>query len=133
MSVSPTCDRSALHVVQLQMNAFRYNDNATNDGIRTARAFSSPSNRRTIGSVDRFITIFDTPQYSPMLTYDSVEYSVPRIDGDTAKVDVVTREAGNVTGRYEFWLRKVPDDGENETGDGPGGCWMTSGVMASLE
>ena len=127
---TPTCERSALQVVQIQMNALRYNDNATNDGIRTLRAFASPDNREAVGSVEDYAQLFELPRYGPMLTYDTAQYSVPVIDDDTAEVEVVTRENGNVTGRYVFRLELV-------TGGSAGGdvilgdvddCWMTDSV-----
>ncbi len=130
----PTCERSALQVVQIQMNAFRYNDNETNDGIRTARRFASPQNRRAVGSIENFVGLFDTPRYAPMLSYDTAEYSVPSVEDDVATVRVVTRENGSVTGRYEFRLRKVlGGSGSTEDGvdDAVDGCWMTSAVSAS--
>ena len=133
--VTPTCDRSALQVVQLQMNALRFNNETTNDGIRAARAFSSPTNRRAVGSVDQFISLFESPSYAPMLTYDTAQYSVPDIDNETAEVDVVTRENGSVTGRYEFRLERVPG-GSAGTSDDLGDvddCWMTRAVGASTE
>lgn len=131
-SVAPTCERSAIHVVQLQMNAFRYNNDTTNAGILTARKFASPSNRAAVGSADRFISLFDLPQYAPMLTYDTVQYSVPSMAGDITTIEVITRENGTVTGRYDFRLKKVPSDetGVNTTRDDTA-CWMTSGVSAS--
>lgn len=130
-SVAPTCERSAIHVVQLQMTAFRYN-NETDAGILTARKFASPSNRAAVGSADQFISLFDTPQYGPMLTYDTVQYSIPRTDDDTTTIDVVTRENGTVTGRYDFRLTKVPSDeaGVNTTRE-DAECWMTSSVTAT--
>ncbi|GAA0546656.1 hypothetical protein ABNG02_05930 [Halorubrum ejinorense] len=129
---TPTCERSALQVVQIQMNALRYNDNATNDGVRTLRAFASPENREVVGSVEEYAELFDSPRYAPMLTYDTAQYSVPVIDDDAAEVEVVTRENGSVTGRYVFRLELV-------TGGSAGGdvilgdvddCWMTDAVAA---
>lgn len=132
-AVAPTCERSALSVVQVQMNAFRYNDDATNDGIRAARGFASPTNRRAVGSVDQFISLFETPSYAPMLTYDTAQYSVPRIDNGTAEIEVVTRENGSVTGRYEFRLVRVPGGSAGTSADlgGVDDCWMTSSVGAT--
>ncbi|MFW6318257.1 MAG: hypothetical protein ACOC06_07310 [Halorubrum sp.] len=134
-AVAPTCERSALNVVQLQMNALRYNDEATNDGIRTARAFSSPTNRRAVGSIEQFISLFETPSYAPMLTYDTAQYAVPSIDNGTAEVEVVTRENGSVTGRYEFRLERVPGGSagtDEDLGDADY-CWMTRSVGATTE
>ena len=132
-AVAPTCERSALAVVQVQMNAFRYNDNATNDGIRAARAFASPTNREAVGSVEQFISLFETPSYAPMLTYDTAQYSVPRVDDETAEIEVVTRENGSVTGRYEFRLVRVPGGSAGTSADlgDVDDCWMTRSVAAT--
>lgn len=122
----PTCERSFLNVVQLQMNALKYNNNTTNDGIRTVRRFASPENRRTIRNIDDFVTIIKSPTYSPMLSYDSAQYTPFQSSDDYAQVRVVTREDGTVTGRYYFRLDKV-DRGEYE------GCWMTDAVVSVPE
>lgn len=134
-SVSPTCKRSAIHVVQLQMNAFRYNNNTTNDGIRTARSFSSPANKRAVGSIEQFIEVLNTPQYAPMLTYDSVQYSVPEVNENTAEIDIVTLENNSVTGRYRFRLSRVSGESvdTDEHLDDTDSCWMTSGVVTLPE
>ncbi|QKG92186.1 hypothetical protein HPS36_04760 [Halorubrum salinarum] len=132
---SPTCERSALQVVQIQMNALRYNDNATNAGIRTLRAFASPQNRDLVGSTEEYAELFETPLYGPMLTYDTAQYSVPDVVDDAAYVEVVTRENGSVTGRYEFRLVRVAGgSGDTDTSLGDvDDCWMTDAVAASTE
>lgn len=134
-ALSPTCERSSLQVVQIQMNALRYNDNATNDGIRTLRAFASPENRELVGSTGEYVELFETPLYAPMLTYDTAQYSVPEIADGEATVEVVTRENGSVTGRYEFRLVRVgggSGDTDSSLGD-VDDCWMTDAVAASTE
>ncbi|TKX54347.1 hypothetical protein EXE42_08990 [Halorubrum sp. SP3] len=134
-ALAPTCERSALQVVQIQMNALRYNDNATNDGIRTLRAFASPRNKDLVGSTGEYVELFETPLYAPMLTYDTAEYSVPEIADGAASVEVVTRENGSVTGRYEFRLVRVgggSGDTDSSLGD-VDDCWMTDAVAASTE
>ncbi|QUO47641.1 hypothetical protein [Halorubrum ruber] len=134
-ALSPTCERSALQVVQIQMNALRYNDNETNDGIRTLRAFASPRNKELVGSTGEYVELFETPLYAPMLTYDTAEYSVPEIADGAASVEVVTRENGSVTGRYEFRLVRVGGGtGESDSSLGDvDDCWMTDAVAASTE
>ncbi|ELZ43833.1 hypothetical protein C463_09214 [Halorubrum californiense DSM 19288] len=134
-ALSPTCERSALQVVQIQLNALRYNDDETNDGIRTLRAFASPENKEAVGSVDQYAELFETERYGPMLTYDTAQYSVPEIADDAATVEVVTRENGSVTGRYEFRLVRVGGgSGDTDTSLGDvEDCWMTDAVAASRE
>ena len=134
-ALSPTCDRSALQVVQIQMNALRYNDDETNDGVRTLRAFASPENREVVGSTGQYVELFETEQYAPMLTYDTAQYSVPEIADGEATVEVVTRENGSVTGRYEFRLVRVGGgSGDTDTSLGDvDDCWMTDAVGATTE
>lgn len=117
----PTCNRSFLHVVQIQMNALKYNDNETNDGIRTVRRFASPRNREAIGPLSQYIRLIESETYAPMLSYDSAEYEPWRFATDTADVGVTLRTDGNVTARYSFRMAKQ-DGGEYD------GCWMTQGV-----
>jgi len=119
--LAPTCERSFLHVVQIQMNALKYNDNATNDGVRTVRRFASPDNREAVGSTADYVRIVQREPYAAMLTHDSAEFEPSRFEEDTARVRVTTREDGNVTARYTFRVRKQ-DGGEYD------GCWMTEGV-----
>jgi hypothetical protein len=132
-TLEPTCDRPPLLVVQIQMNALRQNDPTTNDGIRTTRRFASPGNRRAVGSFARFVDLFQTPTYDPMLSYDSAEYAPERVNGDVAEIRVVTRENGTVTATYTFRLRQIGAEDGSITGGSAGysGCWMTDSVVAS--
>ena len=135
VGLTPTCSRSSLHVVQIQMNALKYNDAATNEGIRTVRRFATPRNRRAVRTAGSFVRLFETPTYAPMMSYDSAEYAPIRIGDRLARVDVVTRENGSVTGRYEFRLRKLnasdPAGPSSRSAVGPyDGCWMTDAVRA---
>ena len=125
--LAPNCERSYLHVVQIQMNALKYNNETVNDGIRTTRRFASPRNRQAVSSVRRFIEIFESPSYAPMLSYDSVRYTPQGADGNSAAVRVATSENGSVTGRYEFRLRKINTTQYSERG----GCWMTDAVSVT--
>jgi hypothetical protein len=123
--LAPTCNRSYLHVVQIQMNALTYNDPETDDGIRTVRRFASPRNREAVGTFEQFVEIIESQSYAPMLSYDSVTYTPSRTGRDAASVRVTTRENGTVTGQYEFRLRK-------QGGGKYDGCWMTDGVQSLL-
>jgi hypothetical protein len=125
--LAPNCERSYLHVVQIQMNALKYNNETMNDGIRTTRRFASPRNRQAVSSVRRFIEIFESPSYAPMLSYDSVRYTPLGADDDSAEVRVTTNENGSVTGQYEFRLRKINTTQYSERG----GCWMTDAVSVT--
>ena len=121
---APTCDRSSLLVVQIQLNALKYNNNTTNDGIRTVRRFSSPRNRQAIETFDEFVRTIQSPTYNPLLSYESVEYTPIQVSDDYAQVQVVTQEDDTVTGQYFFRLRQV-DGGQYD------GCWMTDAVVRS--
>ena len=126
VGLEPTCNRSYLHVVQIQMNALKYNNETTNDGIRTVRRFASPSNRRAVGSVSDYARLISNGSYAPMLSWDSVRYTPERVN-DTAWVEVITFENATETGRYEFRLTRLGSDTERYEG-----CWMTDSVRRAL-
>jgi hypothetical protein len=127
VGLEPTCNRSYLHVVQIQMNALKYNNDTTNDGIRTVRQFASLQNRQAVGSVEDYARLIKGGSYAPMLSYDSVRYTPRRIN-DTAWVEVVTFENDTETGRYEFRLSTSRTDTERYDG-----CWMTDSVRVLQE
>ena len=127
VGLEPTCNRSYLHVVQIQMNALKYNNETTNDGIRTVRRFASPSNRRAVGSVSDYARLISDGSYAPMLSWDSVRYTPERVS-DTAWVEVITFENATETGRYEFRLSTSRTDTERYEG-----CWMTESVRVLQE
>lgn len=126
----PTCERPPLQVVQIQLNALRYADPTTNDGFETTRAFATPQNRRSVGGIEQFAQLFETPNYAPMLSYDSAEYIPGRPDTTSTTVRVITRERGNVTARYEFRLRKIRAANDSAASEYDG-CWMTDSVGAT--
>jgi hypothetical protein len=126
VGLEPTCNRSYLHVVQIQMNALKYNNETTNDGIRTVRRFASPSNRRAVGSVSDYARLISDGSFAPMLSWDSVRYTPERVN-DTAWVEVITFENATETGRYEFRLTRLGSDTERYEG-----CWMTDSVRRTL-
>lgn len=119
---APSCNRSFLLVTQIQTNALRYNDNESDEGIQTIRRFASPTNRRAIDSFSEYREVIYGPTYAALLSWDTVRYEPERLSDDAARVGVVTRENGTVTGRYDFYLQRI-DEGEYD------GCWMTDAVL----
>ena len=96
---------------------------------------ASPENKELVGSIGQYVELFETERYAPMLTYDTAQYSVPETADGAAYVEVVTRENGSVTGRYEFRLVRVGGgSGDTDTSLGDvDDCWMTDAVAASTE
>ena len=69
---------------------------------------------------------------SSPIPLDAFATELESLDGD-ASVEVVTRENGGVTGRYEFRLVRV-GGGSGDTDSSLGNvddCWMTDAVAAS--
>lgn len=120
----PTCERPPGLVVAIQLGALRTNDPETNDGINTTWRFAAPSNRETIGSYERFVNII-TEQYRPLL--DAETMTLGRIDqsNTTARQPVTVTTVADETQSYVWYL-------ERQTEGRYDGCWMTTGVRASL-
>ncbi|MFB6183705.1 MAG: hypothetical protein ABEI96_04045 [Haloarculaceae archaeon] len=119
VNVHPTCNRSFLLVVQIQVNALGYNDDTTNEGLRTVWGFFSPSTRRTIPYWE-FVDLVSAPPYDALLSYDSAAYAPERVDDDSARVRVATRRNDTVTGRFAFSLTR-----QHGVYDG---CWTTDRI-----
>lgn len=121
----PTCERPPGLVVAIQLGALRTNDPQTNDGINTTWRFAAPSNRAAIGSYERFVNII-TEQYRPLL--DAETMTLGRIDrsNTTARQPVTVTTVTDETRSYVWYLKR-------QTGGRYEGCWMTTGVRASLD
>jgi hypothetical protein len=117
----PNCQRSFLHVVQIQVNAMKHNNNNTNDGLWVVRQFATPRNREAIDSFSRFVSIVKSEPYAPLLRHTSAEFEPDQYTDNFAEVTVTTRRNGSVTGEYEFQMQKISQEPYE-------GCWMTGGV-----
>lgn len=119
---SPSPDLSPREVVRLQVDALGDNDAPYEGaGIETAFRFASPANKRATGPLRRFRTLFDGPQYGPMIDHRAASVGEVRVDGDKAEVGVVlTSKTGDRIG-YLFRLSRQTEAPHE-------GCWMTDAV-----
>lgn len=120
---APSPDLSPREVVRLQVAALRTNDTPYEGaGIETAFRFASPANKAATGPLDRFRTLFDGPQYGPMIDHRAASIGTVQAEGNRAQVGVVlTTESGTRIG-YLFRLSRQTDAPHE-------GCWMTDAVM----
>lgn len=115
----PTPDLGPREVVELQLQAFRANDEE-DSGIEVAFRFASPRNKRATGPVERFARMMKGPLYRAMLVYDEATYGETLVRGRVA-LQRVELTAGERRVSYEFYL--VRQEG------GPfDQCWMTESV-----
>lgn len=115
----PTPELSPREVVELQLTAFRENDEEDR-GIEVAFRFASPRNKRATGPVERFARMMRTPPYRPMLIYEEVEYSETVIQERVA-LQRVTLTIEGETVQYDFYLTRQQSGNCEE-------CWMTEAV-----
>ena len=120
---TPDSTLSPAEVVRLQVQALGQNDTPYDGaGIEAAFNFASPANKETTGPLSRFRTLFDTPQYGPMIDHEGATYSEPKIEDGVAQVGVMlTTEEGTRVG-YLFQLSR-------QTTPPHEGCWMTDAVQ----
>lgn len=123
--LAPEPGLSFAEVVEIQLTALA-NDNENNEGIALAYRFAAPSNKRAVGSLERFIALFDNELYSPMLNPLETEFldSVQR--RGTAYQGVRIRNAAGRDFYYVFILerQKIGDIKD---------CWMTAGVRTFMD
>ena len=107
-------------VVQIQMNAFRNNDEEDR-GIEIAFRFASPANKQLTGPLPRFSRMMRTVLYEPMLLAEEVTVSEAEIQGRLARVFVSLRTPEGNRYDYVFFLSRQTQGDYTD-------CWMTEGV-----
>lgn len=120
---TPDTSLSPQEVVRLQVQALGENDTPHDGaGIEAAFNFASPANKEATGPLSRFRTLFDTPQYAPMIDHEGATYSDARVQDGVARVGVIlTTDEGTRVG-YLFQLSR-------QTSPPHEGCWMTDAVQ----
>jgi hypothetical protein len=120
LDLRPTCERPPGLVVAIQVGALRNDPPGSNAGIDATWRFAAPSNRRAVGSLDRFVEVIERG-YQPLLDAETVTYG-PLERGDGSASRLVTVRAGNRTATYRWELERQAD--------GPlAGCWLTTAVL----
>ena len=120
---TPDSTLSPAEVVRLQVQALGQNDTPYDGaGIEAAFNFASPANKEATGPLSRFRTLFDTPQYGPMIDHEGATYSDPKIEDGGAQVGVILTSEEGVRVGYLFQLSR-------QTTSPHEGCWMTDAVQ----
>lgn len=110
-------------VVRIQLQALRENNAAQGDsGIALVFDFASPSNKKSTGPLERFVTVVRAPAYQPMLNHRRAERGPVLFNGNEARQRVTLTAADGETASYVFLLSKQPDGPYKD-------CWMTDGVV----
>lgn len=120
-TLRPTCERPPELVVYIQLGALRSTTQTTNAGINTTWQFAAPSNRRAIGSYDRFVRLI-REQYQPLLTAETLRLGPMDHRGMTAEQPVTVTTAAGEQESYVWTLAK-------QTEGQYAGCWMTTSVL----
>jgi len=119
----PTPDLSPKEVVRVQVEALADNDEPYPDaGIEAAFRFASPANKEATGPLDRFRTLFDTPNYGPMIDHEAARYSEPQVEGRQARMGVILTTSDGERIGYLFRLSKQARAPHED-------CWMTDAVI----
>lgn len=109
-------------VVTIVLDAFaRVEPHLPTSGIDIAYAFTAPSNRAVIGSVERFSDVVRDGSYRPLVGHRRAVRSEMSVDGDRATQRVVVTTVDGAQVAYTFRLARQVD-GEYK------GCWMTERV-----
>jgi hypothetical protein len=115
----PTPELAPREVVELQLQAFRANDEEDR-GIEVAFRFASPRNKRVTGPAERFARMMKGPLYRAMLVYDEAEYGETLVRGRVA-LQRVQLTVGERRVSYEFYLIRQEGGPFDQ-------CWMTESV-----
>lgn len=120
LSLQPTPSLTPQQVVDFQLMALKQGNKA---GISATFRFASPANQRMTGPLERFSSLFDSPQYQPMIKNRGTEIKLVSNDGFTAELLTGVVDLSGELHWYRFRLsRQSVSPYEN--------CWMTDAVMA---
>ncbi len=112
-----------LDVVKIVMNALQRNDDrGTDSGIAITFNFASPTNKRITGPLARFIPMVKGPVYGLMIKHRGASYEKLKVDGDTARVDVIIRTTAGTFQGFRFELSR-------QRGNAYEDSWMTDSVV----
>ena len=123
-ALTPAPDLSFTEVVRIQLTALA-NDNAEHAGIALAYRFAAPANKREVGPLARFITLFESELYAPMLNPRETEFLNAAERDNLAYQGVRIRDPD---GRDFYYLFILERQQAGELKD----CWMTIGVRTFM-
>ena len=110
-------------VVTTVIEALRHNDTPhENSGIELTYKFASPANKRMTGPLEHFKAMILNPLYGPMLHHRGASYENLKVEGDTARIDVILLSRDGRYVGYRFVLSR-------QHGNRYEGCWMTDAVI----
>jgi len=85
----PNPDLSPLDVVKIQLDALQNNDlMPDNAGIRFAFRYTSPQNRRSLGSLNDFIKLLKHDAFNAIIGFERAELETLYLDRGSARHDV---------------------------------------------
>ncbi len=120
---APHPSLSPKDVVVIIMKALRHNDAPDLDsGIKVTFNFASPSNKRLTGPLSRFTVMVKNGVYGSLINHRSAVFENYKVDGDTARIDVILVSATGKTIGFRFGLSR-------QHGNQYEGSWMTDMVM----
>jgi hypothetical protein len=113
---------SPKEVVTIIMKALQQNDLPNPDsGIKVTFNFASPANKRATGPLARFTLMVKGPVYGTMINHRRVFFEKYKVDGKSARIDVILVSSSGKTLGFRFGLSR-------QIGNRFDGSWMTDTV-----
>ena len=123
ISAQPSAHLSPKDVVLSQLEALKNNDNPSeNHGIEIIYAFSTPKYRINTGSMERYIFLFQSGDYVPLIKHKDAQVSKHFVDGQEAQFFVEITAQDGKQKKYIFDLTKVKLAGKREV-------WLTEAII----
>jgi hypothetical protein len=119
--VTPSAELVPGDVVRIQMDGLQ-SALANQSGFAQCYAFASPTNRAIVGSLERFSTLVQRPNYRPLLGHRFAHIGTPRLHDRAALVTVTVCDGNSEIVAYLFSLSR------QTAGDFPE-CWMADSVF----
>ncbi len=119
---APGPQLAPLDVVKIQLDALQNNDLLYGDaGIRFAFQYTSPQNRRSLGSLDDFIKLIKHDAFNRIIGFERAELETLYLDRGTARHDVHLFRKDDIVSFLFLVSRQVKEPFE--------GFWLTDAVL----
>ena len=128
--ILPSSDLSAQDVVEIQLLGLQSGNTDRPAGIEQVWIFAHPDNKRVTGPLPKFTTLFDAPDYAPLLGHVDHVINHSRADEGVAHFMLTVLALDGNSYRYLWVLRQANLSAEKTASGERETVWMTTAVSS---
>ena len=128
--ILPSSKLSAQDVVEIQLLGLQSGKTDKPAGIEQVWIFAHPDNKRVTGPLPKFATLFDAPDYAPLLGHVNYVINDSQIEKGVAQFMLTVLALDGSSYGYLWVLRKANLTAEKTASGEQETVWMTTAVSS---